>query len=279
MKKQRLMSVWFRSSASDGDSKRRKRTRSSSRCRSTLWERWVPRILTQKPPWCPEPSKLLLTPSTTDDPSHTQLPLGSTLAEAVTLPDNFVTVFHAAVTDLGLDLPWPKPASYKPPRADDPILIWGGASSVGQYALQVLQHYGYRNLLATASARNHAALRALGAAHVFDYRDPDVAAAILAAAAGGRADGPTVSLVFDCIGSKDGSLAPLAKIAQDGSTVAVLLPIILVDAADNTAPVYAMDVEKEAAWAKGVTVRGVRTHFYLEVRNDRPGACVNQWLE
>ena len=186
------------------------------------------------------------------------------------MPNNLVTVFNASVTDLGLDLPWPIPGGYKPPKADEPILIWGGASSVGQYALEVLSHWGYHNLIATASARHHAFLREKGAKHVFDYRDPDVAEAIKKVASAGSG-GPAVPFLLDCIGSKGGSLAPMAKIAEKGSRVAVMLPVIVVDAADDTEPVYAMEPAKEATWAEGVDVRGVRTHSYLQVRESAEG--------
>ena len=72
-------------------------------------------------------------------------------------------------------------------------------------------------------------------------------------------------LILDCIGSKFSSLAPISKIAKRGSTVAVLLPIIVKDSTDEEAPVYSMDAGTEAEWAEGVDVRGVRTHFYLDV--------------
>ncbi len=90
----------------------------------------------------------------------------------VTLLNNFVTVFHVVAVDPNLPVPWPNPLY--PPQADDPILIWGGSSSVGQYALQILKYYGHRTLIATASKQHHKFLDSLGAAHVVDYRDPDV---------------------------------------------------------------------------------------------------------
>lgn len=169
-----------------------------------------------------------------------------------------IQVFHAVTADLRLPLPWPVPQT-APPRAEDAILIWGGSSSVGQYALQILRHWGYKNLLATASKRHHELLKSYGARAVFDYRDSDVASSILESAGG------NVPLILDCIGSKFGSLAPIAKIARKGATVAILLPVIVRDATDEEAPIYSMDVAKEADWAEGVDVRGVRTHFYLDV--------------
>jgi hypothetical protein len=84
--------------------------------------------------------------------------------------------------------------------------------------------------------------------------------------AGAAQDGPAVPFIFDCIGSKSGSIAQLAKIAQKGTKVAVLLPVIIRDASDEDAPEYAMDVQSAAEWEEGVDARGVRTHFYQEVR-------------
>lgn len=130
------------------------------------------------------------------------LPEGFELREAVTLRNNFVTVFHALTADLGLRLPWPKPEGFVPERADEAILIWGGSSSVGQYALQVLKYYGYRYLLATASKRNHALLRENGATSIFDYSGADVIAKIAESA------GKGVALVLDSVGSKTGSVVP-----------------------------------------------------------------------
>lgn len=177
-------------------------------------------------------------------------------------------MFHTVTADLSLPLIWPRSPAPEPLHANAPILIWGGASSCGQYALQILTHWGYRNLLTTASPSNHSYLRSLGASQVFDYRDPRVAILILEAAAGLRGkNGPTVPFVIDCIGSKPGSLVHIAKIAQRGTRVAVLLPVILKDATDEEAPEYTFDVDSSAQWAEGVEIRGTRTHFYMEVRS------------
>jgi NADPH:quinone reductase-like Zn-dependent oxidoreductase len=191
------------------------------------------------------------------------MPDGFTMQEAVTLPNNFVTAYHTLVTDLGLTLPWPKPSDHRPERAEDPILIWGGSSSAGQFALQVLKYFGYRNLLATASPRHHDFLRSYGAAQIFDYNDPDVAKAILSS--GKRSTEPAIPFILDCIGSRDGSVRPIARITQSGAKVAVLLPVIIRDATETEAPEYTFDVLASAEWANGVEAIGVRTHFYLDV--------------
>ncbi|KAH8592926.1 chaperonin 10-like protein [Bisporella sp. PMI_857] len=185
-----------------------------------------------------------------------KIPDGFRPEEAVTLGNNFVTVFHTVTVDLELPLPWPVPSA-PPKHANDAILIWGGSSSVGQFALQILRHWGYTNLLATASPQHHELLKSYGATHVFDYKNSNVVLDILNVS-------PQIPFIIDCIGSKSNSLAPLAKIAWKGARVAVLLPVIAVDASETTAPVYEMDVKASADWAEGVDARGVRTHFYLQ---------------
>ncbi|KAI9017128.1 chaperonin 10-like protein [Gaertneriomyces semiglobifer] len=183
------------------------------------------------------------------------LPEGFTLPEAVTLPNNFVTVFHAITADLGLQTPWPKPADYAPKHKDAHILIWGGSSSVGQYAIQILRFYGYTNILTTASKRHHAKLQALGAKWTFDYNDPNVTSAVLATG--------DVPLVLDCIGNLDGSMRKVARIVKKGGKVAILLPVVVRDSSDTQDPAYSMDVQSTVDWEAGVEARGVRTHTYL----------------
>jgi len=189
----------------------------------------------------------------------------------VTLPNNFVTVFHALATDLGVPTPWPRPTDYTPPRAESAILIWGGASSVGQYALQILRYYGYHNLLTTASKKHHSTLISLGASKAFDYNDSDVVEQIITAGSAGRSSQPAIPVILDCIGSQHGSIQPLSKIAQKGAKVAILLPVVVKDSTESTMPEYSLDAEKAAEFADGVEVRGVRTHFYLEVSSHIAG--------
>lgn len=200
-----------------------------------------------------------------------KIPDGISPQAAVTVPNNFVTAYHAIVTHLQFPLPWPRPDNHRPEHADSAILIWGGSSSVGQYALQILRHFGYRNLLTTASAKHHDLLRSYGATACFDYRDASATRSILmdgslagsAQDFGGKAR--TVPFILDCIGSKHGSLAPLAHIAQTGAKVAILLPVIIRDSTETgPPPEYTMDVQASAPWADGVDVVGVRTHFYPE---------------
>ncbi|KAI0379670.1 GroES-like protein [Hypomontagnella monticulosa] len=189
-----------------------------------------------------------------------KIPDGFSMEQAITVPENLVTAFNTISTDLGLPTPWPKPEGYVPPRADERILIWGGASSVGQLTIQVLKFYGYRHLIATASPRHHEFLKQLGAEECFDYRNPTIVEDLLKTYQ--RGDAPAFPMVVDCIGSQAGSVGPISKIARNGTTVAIMMPVILKHATDEETPEYSMDASTSAQWAEGVTVRGVRTYFY-----------------
>lgn len=171
-------------------------------------------------------------------------------------------------------MPWPKPPDWFPSHGCDKILIWGGASSVGQYALQILSYYGYTNLLTTASESHTEYLLSLGAKYVYDYKNPDIVLKIQRALGCCNHQGvdacpsdcsPQIPFVLDCIGSKEGSLKYIARLANKGAKLAILLPVIVKDATDKVAPEYEMDVQGAADWHEGVEVRGVRTHFYLQV--------------
>ncbi|KAK4131831.1 GroES-like protein [Trichocladium antarcticum] len=196
-----------------------------------------------------------------------KLPPNLALPAAVTVPTNLVSALHTLTADLGLSLPWPVPANQR--GGDAPILVWGAASSVGLYMLQVLRHWGYGHVLAVASGKHHAELAALGARACFDYRRPGGVVEEITGYVDGleaRAGGARLPFIVDCIGSRDGSLRPLSRIAGRGSKVAVMLPVINVRAGKDRMPEYEMDVSKvlPGGWKDGVELIGVRTHSYAK---------------
>jgi NADPH:quinone reductase-like Zn-dependent oxidoreductase len=181
-----------------------------------------------------------------------KIPEGMSMQEVVTVPLNLVTAFNVLTKDLELQLPWPVPRNWNCPLPDTPILIWGAASSVGIYCIQVLRHWGYKNVLAVASGKHHEHLSELGAAGCFDYRDSAV-----------------VSKILDSIATRHGNDP---RIPESRAIVAVMLPIILRDATEDEEPEYEMDVSNvlKDRWADGVILRGCRTHHYLEVNQHLP---------
>lgn len=201
-----------------------------------------------------------------------KLPGNLTFQEAVGVPTNLITAFHALTNDLGVDLPWPVPEK-RDGGDGSPILIWGAASSVGLYTVQVLRIWGYgARVIAVASRKHHDELKRLGARDCVDYNDRGVVEEILALADGIKKSDegePRIPLILDCIGSREGSLRPLTKIAERGSKVAIMLPVINVHSSitEGPLPEYEMDVSRVLVgeWAEGVELKGTRTHFYYEV--------------
>ncbi|KAF2665699.1 NAD(P)-binding protein [Microthyrium microscopicum] len=191
-----------------------------------------------------------------------RIPDGADERAYATVPDSFVTAWHTLRTELGMKLPWPKPDGWKPRNVDTPVLVWGASSSVGWFALPLLKWAGYTNVVATAGMKHHERLKQLGATKAFDYRDGDVVEKLRDAA------GPPGFRYFvDCIGSLEGSVRPIAQIAGPGSTIAIMLPVIVRTATETVEPIYSMDVkdpEIHVDWKDGSNPVGVRTHFYTK---------------
>jgi D-arabinose 1-dehydrogenase-like Zn-dependent alcohol dehydrogenase len=93
------------------------------------------------------------------------IPSSMTFAQATVLPLGVSTAAAGLYQKdfLGLQLP---SASAK--STGKTILVWGGASSVGSCAIQLLAHSGYE-VVTTASKHNFDYCKSLGAAQVFDY--------------------------------------------------------------------------------------------------------------
>ncbi|TRM66784.1 chaperonin 10-like protein [Schizophyllum amplum] len=147
-----------------------------------------------------------------------KLPADFPLDGAATIPDNLVTAFYTLFNQCGLPRPAEFPVRTPPAKAALPILVYGAGSSSGQYTVQLLRAAGYTNVLATASAHNHAALREMGAKHVFDYRSKTMAEEIE------QAVGGKVALVVDCI-STETTLEAVGKVLAPDGAIALLLPV------------------------------------------------------
>ena len=68
---------------------------------------------------------------------------------------------------LGLRLP-----SADPTPTGETVLVWGGSTSAGSNAIQLAVAAGYE-VITTASPRNFAFVKELGASEAFDYNSPD----------------------------------------------------------------------------------------------------------
>ncbi|KAF4966633.1 hypothetical protein FZEAL_10631 [Fusarium zealandicum] len=100
--------------------------------------------------------------------------------------------------------------------SDTTVLVWGGSSSVGQYAIQIAALSGFK-VVTTCSPRNFDLVKSLGAAHVFDYRSNNLARAIKEAA-------PGLRYVFDTIGNETSSVIGSQAIDESGGALCTVRP-------------------------------------------------------
>ncbi|KXH41835.1 hypothetical protein CNYM01_06751 [Colletotrichum nymphaeae SA-01] len=127
-------------------------------------------------------------PSIVEGPKASAVPLAATTA--------YLALFSEDCLCLSRDVSTTKP----------PVLIWGGSSVVGYFAIQLAKLHGYP-VATTCSAHNFDYVKNAGAAHVFDYIDADVVTKLQNVV-------PTLSHVFDTIGNASSSATAAA--ALDG---------------------------------------------------------------
>lgn len=134
------------------------------------------------------------------------VPDGVSLDAASTVPLAFSTAADGLYNFLHLD----KPSAGG--KSSEPVLVWGGASSVGQFAIQLLKNAGYK-VIATASKSGHSDLKSLGADVVLDYHDSDVVKQI-----GKAADGK-LKIAYDSI-SNEHTIPSVLKSLPEGGKAA-----------------------------------------------------------
>jgi NADPH:quinone reductase-like Zn-dependent oxidoreductase len=113
-----------------------------------------------------------------------------------------------------LEVPSPFDARSGPQRS---ILIWGGASSVGQYAIQFAKLGGFK-VITTASPKNFNLVKDLGADEVFEYGDENVVEKIRAYT------GNTLEIAIDTISEGKTPKQVTGAIGDKGGKVAIILP-------------------------------------------------------
>lgn len=119
-------------------------------------------------------------------PASTCLPIpdGWDDAEAASLPEATFTVWSNCVEQ----------AAIKP---DDTVLIHGGASGVGVYAIQMLSALGHTVYATAGNADKCAACQDLGAAAAINYKTEDFVAALRQ-----RRDGRGIDIILDMVGGE-----------------------------------------------------------------------------
>ena len=135
---------------------------------------------------------------------------GVSLLDASVLPLALSTATVALYTPKQLSLELPSPTLSSKAK-DEYILVWGGSSSVGGIAIQLLRFSGYR-VATTCSPRNTEYVKELGAELVFDHSGAAVVEDITNALASGRFVG-----AFNAIGDEKSSIACMAIVHANQS--------------------------------------------------------------
>jgi putative PIG3 family NAD(P)H quinone oxidoreductase len=176
------------------------------------------------------------------------VPTGVTVARAATLPEAACTVW-SNLFDLGRLGPL------------DTVLIHGGASGIGTFAIQLAAAHGAR-VLTTARLVKHRPLRELGAEVTIDYPNEDFLAAVRVATSGRGAD-----VILDIIGARYlernvDALATGGRLViiglQGGTTAEVDLGTLLA----KRASIIATTLRARPVAEKAAIVAAVREHVW-----------------
>ncbi|KAF7792661.1 hypothetical protein EIP86_003758 [Pleurotus ostreatoroseus] len=120
----------------------------------------------------------------------------------------------------GLTPPWTEGGHGK--YAGQPCVIFGGASGVGQYAIQLAKLSGYSPIITTASVKNTEYLKSLGATHVLDRNfSPSSLTTTIA-----EITQKPVQLIFDAVSSADTQNLGYELLSPGGTLVLVRLLLI-----------------------------------------------------
>lgn len=110
------------------------------------------------------------------------LPASVSFEAAAGLPLSFMTAALALHQYIGIPLPWANPEDEGVKEAKErPLLIYGGATAVGAYAIQLARLSGIKTVITVAGSGAEFVRGLDPATTIVDYRKGDVAADVLAA--------------------------------------------------------------------------------------------------
>jgi len=148
-----------------------------------------------------------------------KVPSNVSFEEASTIPLGLATAavgLYNKTGSVGLTPPWEAGGQGK--YQGKPFVLFGGASSVGQYALQLAKLSGFSPIIATASPHNASYLKELGATHVLDR---NLSADAIRAEVAKITSAP-VEVAYDAVSTADTQNAAYSLLAPGGAVVIVL---------------------------------------------------------
>jgi NADPH:quinone reductase-like Zn-dependent oxidoreductase len=132
------------------------------------------------------------------------VPSHLSLREAAGVSATLATAAQGLFTKL--DLPYPVSGTNPTPIDNDPtnwIVIYGGSSSVGLFAIQLAKFAGY-NVITTCSPKNFDLVKQYGADVVVDYHNPEAAIQKIRSATSAQ-----LTRAFDCISADNSAIVCL----------------------------------------------------------------------
>jgi len=148
-----------------------------------------------------------------------KIPSDQSFDSAATVPlglDTAVTGMYGGHYGAGITPPWAKNGSDS--KSKGPIVIIGGSSSVGSYAIQLARLSGFYPIIATASPSNEHLIKSYGATHFFDRH---LSGKQLKAAISKVTDSP-IGIVYDAISLPETQHTGWGLLAENGTLVLTL---------------------------------------------------------
>ncbi|KAG1851617.1 chaperonin 10-like protein [Suillus subalutaceus] len=149
--------------------------------------------------------------------SYEKIPSSESFDSAATVPlglDTALVGLHGNHFGAGLTPPWTKSVG----ESKKPIVVIGGSSSVGLYAIQLARLSGFYPIITTASPSNEELVRKYGATHFFDRNlsGKEVKAAI------SKITDSAIGIVYDAISLPETQSVAWELLANDGTLVLTL---------------------------------------------------------
>ncbi|KAG1844069.1 chaperonin 10-like protein [Suillus subalutaceus] len=148
-----------------------------------------------------------------------KIPSSESFDSAATVPlglDTALVGLYGNEFGAGITPPWTKSASGH--ESNKPIVILGGSSSVGSYAIQLARLSGFYPIITTASPSNEDLVRDYGATHFFDRNlsGKQLKAAI------SKVTGIPIRIVYDAISLPETQSVGWGLLANNGTLVLTL---------------------------------------------------------
>ncbi|KLO97441.1 toxD protein [Fusarium fujikuroi] len=184
-------------------------------------------------------------------------------AEASSVPLAANTAWLALFSDDCLALNANKAAS------KTPLLIWGGNTTVGYFAIQIAKLYNIE-VATTCSPKNFDKMRQAGATYVFDYNDEDVISKIGSAL-------PNLQHVFDTVGNETSSATAASSVSQPEGVLCTVRPG-KANTQDVPSHVKVTDVFVFTAFPTEHSYRG-KAHWPVKMNDHKLSADFHSQLE